>query len=368
MKKTRNVKSLEAVTHTHTHNTFTKILKIEKSNCRGRTSGDPENRKNNIKQNVGVAVFGDPEKNKNYNVGTGLVSAHAITLITLVITIVILILLASIVINLALKDNGLISKTKEANEATIISDEEEKIQLAYLNIVSEDYEKEITTETLKNQIESYTKLDTIVEKQKFYYDSLNEKYYLYYKLDGEEVYSEKDLQNVYELKNKDYSNISLEDFFIVSFPEKNRWYSIDSSGETRVFKPMCEIIRETTTSTNTISSRYIYFVPGGYSVSSRAILYATNKALGVSGQSRTILDNDLVLSKLKVGFRYSSPTYGGPNMGMYTLDIRVGSTIAVMYFRPYIVIENSLTGDSLTFYGDVVHVTYNEVLALENEE
>jgi hypothetical protein len=69
MKKTRNAKSLEAVTHTHTHthNTFTKILKREKSNCMGHT-------------------LRDTEKNKNYNVGAGLASAHAITIITLIIT------------------------------------------------------------------------------------------------------------------------------------------------------------------------------------------------------------------------------------------------------------------------------------------
>jgi type II secretory pathway pseudopilin PulG len=100
--------------------------------------GDPENNKQLQKRqytNVGVAVFGDPENkncNKINNVGAGLVSAHAITLITLVITIVILIILASIVINLTLRDNGLFEKVKQAKEDLEISEGKEDIQLAYL--------------------------------------------------------------------------------------------------------------------------------------------------------------------------------------------------------------------------------------------
>jgi type II secretory pathway pseudopilin PulG len=89
----------------------------------------------NIKRTVGVAVLGDPENkncNKINNVGAGLASARAITLITLVITIVILIILASITINLILRDNGLFEKVKQAKIDLEISEERENIQLAYL--------------------------------------------------------------------------------------------------------------------------------------------------------------------------------------------------------------------------------------------
>jgi hypothetical protein len=81
--------------------------------------GDPKNNKSSIKRrctNVGVAVFGDPENNKINNVGAGLVSAHAITLITLVITIILLLILAGVAINLSLGDNGLFTTAKKAKE------------------------------------------------------------------------------------------------------------------------------------------------------------------------------------------------------------------------------------------------------------
>jgi hypothetical protein len=78
--------------------------------------GDPVNKKCDIKQNVGA----------------GLVSAHAITLITLVITIVILIILAGITINLALKDNGLFNKTKEAKAENTKAEVKEQIETAIL--------------------------------------------------------------------------------------------------------------------------------------------------------------------------------------------------------------------------------------------
>jgi hypothetical protein len=134
MKKIKNAETLATVTHTHTHNTFNKKIKREKLNCRGRTLGDPEN-KYNKKHNVVVEVLGDSENKKRkikQNVGAGLVSAHAITLITLVITIVILIILAGITINLALRDNGLIEKIKQAKNDLEISEGREDIQLAYL--------------------------------------------------------------------------------------------------------------------------------------------------------------------------------------------------------------------------------------------
>jgi type II secretory pathway pseudopilin PulG len=118
--------------------------------------GDPENNKQLQKRqytNVGVAVFGDPKKNKNYNVGAGLASAHAITLITLVITIVILILLASITINLALKDNGLFSKTKQSKEETIIASEKEQLQLAILSALTNS-EYNLTTNAIEQEIKN----------------------------------------------------------------------------------------------------------------------------------------------------------------------------------------------------------------------
>jgi hypothetical protein len=301
------------------------------------------------------------------------VSAHAITLITLVITIVILIILASVAINLALNDNsGLISKTKKANEATIIANEKEQIQLAYLTVVSEDYEKEITTETLKNQIESYTKLDTIVEKQKLYYDSLNEKYYLYY-IDEEVNYSEKDLQNVYELKNEDYSNVTLEDFFIVFFPEKNRWYRLNEKGMVNSFLPLSEVCRMETYSINSkdaFRAYSFYYMPSGCSRVELGLVYATNKALGYSGQASSRLEMSIVNEKLIIGskYKFSNTETSVHTTASYRLGMALPNRTVVVYVRPYMIIKNNTTGDTTTIYGDVVPFTYNQIAQLEAQQ
>jgi hypothetical protein len=101
---------------------------------------DPENSKQSIKRhytNVGVALLGDPVK-----------SNSAITLITLVITIVILILLASITINLALNDNGLFNKTKEAK-----AEVKEQIETAILTSqISGEDAGDIDTSILETEL------------------------------------------------------------------------------------------------------------------------------------------------------------------------------------------------------------------------
>jgi surface protein len=90
---------------------------------------------------------------KKNNVGAGLVSAHAITLITLVITIVILIILASITINLALSDSGLFSKTKQASTQYDIASTREKIETAVLTSqISGNYDASVDTSLLETEL------------------------------------------------------------------------------------------------------------------------------------------------------------------------------------------------------------------------
>jgi hypothetical protein len=81
------------------------------------------------------------------------VSAHAITLITLVITIVILILLASITINLALKDNGLFNKTKDAKIENAKAKLKEQIESAILTAqISLEYDGSVDTSILETEL------------------------------------------------------------------------------------------------------------------------------------------------------------------------------------------------------------------------
>ena len=62
--------------------------------------------------------------------------ARGITLITLVITIIILLLLAGISI-LAISNNGIFKKVKQAKEASIIAEKKEEVQLALTEVLIE---------------------------------------------------------------------------------------------------------------------------------------------------------------------------------------------------------------------------------------
>lgn len=64
-------------------------------------------------------------KNKT-DIGEGLASAKAITLITLVITIILLIILAGIVINISIGENGLFRRAKDAKNKYLTAEQEEQ--------------------------------------------------------------------------------------------------------------------------------------------------------------------------------------------------------------------------------------------------
>lgn len=99
-----------------------------------------------------------------------------ITLIALVVTIVVLLILAGITISLIFSENGIISKAREAKEATVISSIKERIELDKL---SKRLEKEgdITEEELKDILNNYgeiiyeeneTTIKGIIEKDNGY--------------------------------------------------------------------------------------------------------------------------------------------------------------------------------------------------------
>jgi microcystin-dependent protein len=103
------------------------------------------------------------KKNKINNVGEEkIVSARAITLITLVITIVILIILAGITINLALGDNGIFSTAKQAKEQylNVQTTEEDELNNLYSEILvatGDDSKITISVEDLRSLIQEEIK-------------------------------------------------------------------------------------------------------------------------------------------------------------------------------------------------------------------
>lgn len=103
------------------------------------------------------------EENKKLNIGEIHISSNGITLITLVITIIILIILAGVVINISLGENGILSRAKQAREMTKKVQIQEEIQLAVTDIITNCIiqGKDITNQTIKEQLENYTSLKGI---------------------------------------------------------------------------------------------------------------------------------------------------------------------------------------------------------------
>ena len=79
---------------------------------------------------------------------------RGITLIALVVTIVVLLILAGISINLILENDGVIKKSKVAKEETIVADEKEKIELAYVSAALKKLGDTVTAEELQEELDS----------------------------------------------------------------------------------------------------------------------------------------------------------------------------------------------------------------------
>ena len=75
-----------------------------------------------------------------------------ITLIALVVTIIVLIILAGISISLVLGNNGIITKTKDAKEDTVISQEKEQVELAYISAAVKKLGDNVTSEELQEEL------------------------------------------------------------------------------------------------------------------------------------------------------------------------------------------------------------------------
>ncbi|MCI8760901.1 MAG: hypothetical protein HFJ34_07340 [Clostridia bacterium] len=86
----------------------------------------------------------------------------AITLIALVITIIVLLILAGIAIATLTGENGILNQAKQAGKETIEAQIKEEIELAIIEIQTEELPKgkNVTLETLANaQLESKLRKD-----------------------------------------------------------------------------------------------------------------------------------------------------------------------------------------------------------------
>ena len=114
-----------------------KIQNVSKTNVGVAVHGNPK-----IKSNVGVALLGDPK---------------GITLIALVITIVVLIILAGVAINLAINNNGIFTKAKEAKTQTEKASLKEQIEFAVLAAkISNNFDTNLDKEILQTELAKIT--------------------------------------------------------------------------------------------------------------------------------------------------------------------------------------------------------------------
>lgn len=77
-----------------------------------------------------------------------------ITLIALVVTIIVLIILAGISISLVLGNNGIITKTKDAKEDTVISQEKEQVELAYISAAVKKLGDNVDKDDLQEELDA----------------------------------------------------------------------------------------------------------------------------------------------------------------------------------------------------------------------
>lgn len=78
---------------------------------------------------------------------------NGITLIALVVTIVVLLILAGVTLKLVLDNNGIIQKSKEARSETIVADEKEKVEMAYVSAALKKLGDTVTAEELQKELD-----------------------------------------------------------------------------------------------------------------------------------------------------------------------------------------------------------------------
>ena len=76
-----------------------------------------------------------------------------ITLIALIITIIVLLVLAGVTISLVVGDNGILNKSREAKNNTVISQEKEQINLAYSTALTKNIGDSVTSENLQTELD-----------------------------------------------------------------------------------------------------------------------------------------------------------------------------------------------------------------------
>ena len=86
---------------------------------------------------------------------------NGITIIALVVTIIVLLILAGVAISLTVGQNGIMSRAMDASNRTVIANEKEAINLAYTACKIDDYQSNVSSTDLQNEL-NINKHDTTV--------------------------------------------------------------------------------------------------------------------------------------------------------------------------------------------------------------
>ena len=81
-------------------------------------------------------------------------SSNGITLIALVVTIIVLLILAGISISMLSGDNGLLKKAGQAKEDSIVGEEKEQVELAYISAAVKNLGGNVTGQNLQDELDA----------------------------------------------------------------------------------------------------------------------------------------------------------------------------------------------------------------------
>lgn len=80
-------------------------------------------------------------------------NSKGITLISLVVTIIVLLILAGISVTMITSNNGILTRAKEAKEQTVIGQEKESVELAYITATMKKLGDNVTSEELQHELD-----------------------------------------------------------------------------------------------------------------------------------------------------------------------------------------------------------------------
>jgi len=150
-------------------------------------------------------------------------SKNGITLVALVVTIIVLIILAGISISLVLGNNGIITKSKEAKENTIVGQEKEQVELAYISAAVKKLGSNVEEDDLQDELDK-----TVGNSKTLVSTNGNDLLNVLFK-DTQHNYNVNNGKIAFAGIKNDYNNEEIQE--MVQFEEGNKIAILNKAGE-----------------------------------------------------------------------------------------------------------------------------------------